>query len=257
MKSFRTPLERIVPDWPAARQVRAVCTTRGGGVSRGAYASLNLATHVGDDGVAVARNRAILRSSLDLPAEPLWLEQVHGLEVVDVDRLPDVRSRGWPPRADGALCGATGRVCAVLTADCMPVLLSDRAGTRVAALHAGWRGLAAGVVEAGVRALGRKADEILAWLGPAIGPNRFQVGDEVRTAFVHRHQAAEAAFRPCPQGRWLADLYALARIRLSSLGVEAVYGGHWCTYEDSRRFYSYRREPVTGRMATLIWLSQG
>lgn len=240
--------EFILPDWPAPPRVRAVTTTRRGGISRAPYDSFNLAGHVGDDPAAVAANRARLVAALDLPAPPVWLQQVHGTGVVDAARSGD------GAQADGAFAGAPGVVCAVLTADCLPVLLCDRAGTRVAALHAGWRGLAAGVLEAGVDALGLAPAEILAWLGPAIGPAVFEVGDEVRVAFLAADAAAEAAFRPSPGGRWLADLYRLARLRLAAHGVSAVYGGGLCTYSDPGRFYSFRRERDTGRMATLVWI---
>jgi YfiH family protein len=247
-----TPIAPLVPDWPAPPAVRAFTTTRAGGVSAGPYASLNLAGHVGDDPAAVAENRRRLGAALGLPAPPLWLEQVHGVGVVDAARA------GPAPRGDGSWTERPGVVCAVLTADCLPVLLCDRAGSRVAAVHAGWRGLAAGVVEAGVAALGRPGEALMAWLGPAIGPVHFEVGGEVREAFVGRHPQAEAAFRPSPGRRhggcWLADIYRLARVRLAALGVQAVYGGGLCTYADHARFYSYRRQPPGGRMASLIWL---
>lgn len=242
-------LEFIYPDWPAPANVHAVVTTRAGGVSRGAYASFNLAHHVGDDPQSVARNRARLREALRLPAEPLWLEQVHGAEVVDASAAaPGVV-------ADGAYADRPGVVLAILTADCLPVFLCDRAGTRAALLHAGWRGLAAGIIEAGVRALATPAGELLAWLGPAIGPLSYQVGEEVRRAFVAQDASAAAAFRPDGAGRYRADLYALARWRLHALGVHAVFGGHHCTFLEHERFYSYRRDGACGRMASLLWLA--
>lgn len=237
------------PDWPAPANVRALTTTRAGGVSRGGYASLNLAGHVGDESSAVAENRRRLRRLAALPAEPAWLNQVHGRGVVRLDAAS-------PPgaEADAATTRMPGVVCAVLTADCLPVLLCDRAGTRVAAAHAGWRGLAGGVLEASVAAMASAPGELLAWLGPAIGPAAFEVGDEVRQAFVSQNPAAEQAFAPSPAGRWLADLYALARLRLAACGVEAVYGGGRCTLREAQHFYSYRRDGETGRMASLIWL---
>ena len=240
--------EFILPDWPAPRRVRAVTTTRAGGVSLPPYDSFNLAGHVGDDADAVAANRARLATALNLPAVPVWLQQVHGTGVVDAEHSADGTA------AAGAFAGTSAVVCAVLTADCLPVLLCDRASTRVAALHAGWRGLAAGVLEAGVDALGLAPAELLAWLGPAIGPEVFEVGEEVRAAFMAADAAASAAFRPSPAGRWLADLYRLARLRLAAHGVSAVYGGGLCTFSDPDRFYSFRRERDTGRMASLIWL---
>lgn len=232
------------PDWPAPERVRAAYTTRSGGVSRGPYASFNLAAHVGDDPAAVAANRARLRAGLDLPAEPHWLEQVHGTTVVEA---------GGHGPADGSIGREPGRVCAVLTADCLPVLLCDRAGTVVAALHAGWRGLAAGVLEAGIAALGRPGRELLAWLGPAIGPEAFVVGEEVRAAFTRLHPEDAGSFRPAAGG-WHADLRALARRRLARAGVTAVFGVADCTYAGRDTYFSFRRDGTCGRQAALIWL---
>ncbi len=238
----------IPPDWPAPTNVRAFSTTRAGGVSRGAYASFNLGDHVGDDPAAVGRNRELLRTALALPAEPVWLRQVHGTQVINAAR------DGAHAEADGAWSAQPGVVCAVLTADCLPVLLCDRTGTKVAAVHAGWRGLAAGVIEQGVRALGVTPDELLVWLGPAIGPRAFEVGPEVRTAFMKHDPVAAGAFVPSRDGRFLADLYALARLRLSALGVTRISGGGFCTFTDRDRFFSFRRDGSCGRMASLIWL---
>lgn len=238
-------MDLILPDWPAPPNVHACASTRDGGVSLGPYASLNLGDHVGDDPAAVAENRARLRRALALPTEPLWLTQVHGIAVAE----------GQGGCADASVAFGPGTVCAVMTADCLPLLLCDRTGTRVAAVHAGWRGLLAGVIEAAVARLDVSGPELLAWLGPAIGPDAFEVGEEVRTAFVAEDVAAAAAFKPSPGGRWLADLYALARLRLARCGVSAVYGGDLCTYSDAARFYSFRRDGVTGRMASLIWLA--
>lgn len=243
------PLEFVYPDWPAPPNVRAVVTTRTGGFSRGPYASFNLGHHVGDDPQTVARNRARLREALALPAEPLWLDQVHGRQVVDAAAsAPGVM-------ADGAYTDRPGVVLAVLTADCLPVFLCDRAGTRVALLHAGWRGLAAGILEAGVRALAVPGSALLAWLGPAIGPLSYEIGDEVRQAFVAQDPAAAVAFEPHGEGHYRADLYALARQRLNALGVRAVFGGRHCTFLEQDRFYSYRRDGACGRMASLAWLA--
>ncbi|HQU14866.1 MAG: hypothetical protein B7Z66_01385 [Chromatiales bacterium 21-64-14] len=238
----------IVPDWPAPPSVGAAVTTRQGGVSVGPYRSLNLGDRVGDDPRAVAENRARVMAALALPAMPDWLEQCHGTRVL---RLP-ADARDW--RADAAWTADPGVVCAVLTADCLPVLLCDRAGTRVAAVHAGWRGLAAGVVEAAVAALATPGRELLAWLGPAIGPSAFEVGDEVRQGFLAPDSASADAFRPSRPGHWHADLSALARRRLTQCGVEAAFGGDDCTYREANRFFSYRRDRVTGRMAALIWI---
>lgn len=240
-------LQWIEADWPAPPGVRAVSTLRLGGVSQGAYDSLNLAAHVGDAPARVAANRRRLRESLALPAEPFWLNQTHGLAVAQARR-----ESGLPPEADASFSGEAGVVCAVMTADCLPVLFCDRAGTQVAAAHAGWRGLAAGVLEATLAALG--GGDWMAWLGPAIGPQAFEVGPPVRQAFLERlGEDGQAAFRQTGENHWLADLCALARIRLARAGVNEVYGGGHCTYADPGCFFSYRRDGQTGRMATLIW----
>lgn len=236
------------PAWPAPVRVRAAMTTRTGGASAGAFASFNLATHVGDDPDAVAANRRRLREALQLPTEPAWLEQVHGHRVVV---LPDA----VPGPADAAVTFTPGPVCAVLVADCLPVFLASRDGDRVGVAHAGWRGLAAGVVEATVAALDCEPARLVAWLGPAIGPRAFEVGGEVREAFLAGDGGAAAAFTPGRAGRFLADLPALARRRLAAAGVAAVTGGDLCTHSDPARFYSYRRDGATGRLAALAWLA--
>ncbi len=241
-------MELIRPDWPVPPWVRAVCTTRDGGVSRGPYASLNLGDHVGDDPERVTRNRAMLAGHLALPAEPLWLHQVHGCDLAEVGSAPS----GCV--ADAAVARAPGEVCAVMTADCLPLILCDERGRVAAAVHGGWRGLAAGVIERALMGLGVEPGRILAWLGPAIGPDVFEVGSEVREIFVAADPGAAAAFSPRGDGKWLADLFLLARRRLASLGVTRVHGGGLCTFSDPRRFFSFRRDGVTGRMATLIWL---
>lgn len=238
----------IAPEWAAPANVRALATTRGGGVSRPPYAGLNLGQHVGDDGIAVRRNREIV--SALLPGVPCWLEQVHGTDVADAD-APRVIE---PVRADAAIARRPASVCVVMTADCLPVLLCDTAGSVVAAVHAGWRGLAAGVLEAALGRMGCAPASVMAWLGPAIGPAHFEVGDEVRARFVTADAAAASAFVPGRvRGKWMADLYALARLRLAAAGVTQVSGGNLCTYADQARFYSYRRDGVTGRFASLIW----
>ena len=243
-------LALLRPDWPAPQKVQVASTIRLGGVSAPPYDSLNLATHVGDDPQAVAANRTILQEQLQLPTEPVWLDQVHGAGVVSLDgALTDI------PKADASVTQIGGVVCVVQTADCLPVLFCSRQGTRVAAAHAGWRGLAAGVLEATVARLDTPAEDILAWLGPAIGPRAFEVGEEVHEAFVAVDPEQAQAFVETRPGHWRADLYQLARRRLHQAGVTAVYGGSCCTYEDAERFYSYRRDGVTGRMASLIWLS--
>lgn len=240
-------LEFITPDWPAPDNVKALSTTRQGGVSRAPYDGLNLGAHVGDDAHAVAANRDILRAHL--PAEPMWLEQVHG------DQVIEHRVAATPPRADAAYSHAAGEVCAILTADCLPVLFCDRRGGSVAAAHAGWRGLEAGVLENTVRALRVPPGELLAWLGPAIGVGAFEVGDEVRDAFLRRDPEAHRAFRAgVAAGKWMADLPMLARQRLARAGVNSVFGGDRCTFDDASRFFSYRRDRRCGRQASLIWL---
>lgn len=235
-------------DWPAPPGVRAVQTLRGGGVSVSPYDQFNLADHCGDDPAAVAANRRILRTELALPAEPAWLHQVHGVDAV---RIPSASTA--PVCADAAWTAAPGVVCAVLTADCLPVLFAAADGSVVAVAHAGWRGLAAGVLEATLAALPVPPDQILVWLGAAIGPTAFEVGPEVRAGFMADQPEAGAAFQPGRDDRWQGDLYALARLRLQRAGVTRVYGGGACTYSDTARYYSFRRDARCGRMASLIW----
>lgn len=240
----------LLPDWPAPPTVRAVTTTRHGGVSTGPYASFNLGDHVGDVPVQVAANRTRLRQTLGLSLEPAWLEQVHGTKVVAAERVVA------PLVADAAYARTPGRACVVMTADCLPVLFCDRMGRRIAAAHAGWRGLVDGVLTATLAHLDCPVGEVLAWLGPAIGPQAFEVGPEVRQAFLTQDSAADHCFQLSPAGRWLADLYELARRQLRAAGVTAIYGGGWCTFSEADQFFSYRRDSgCTGRMATLIWLT--
>ncbi len=241
----------FAPDWPAPDRVRALVTTRSGGVSAPPYGSFNLAEHVGDDSAAVAANRARLRRML--PAAPVWLEQVHGISVARADAA-GAAVGGGAVRADASVTRSPATVCAVLTADCLPVLFCDDAATVVGAAHAGWRGLAGGVLEETVARLEAPPQTVLAWLGPAIGPAAFQVGNEVREAFLRTEPDAAEAFAPDGSGKWIADLFALARLRLARAGVTRVYGGGQCTHADSGRFYSFRREGRTGRFASLIWL---
>ena len=241
-------IELIVPDWPAPSTVSAVSTTRRGGTSQGPYASLNLGTHVGDDGHAVQSNRRALIDELGLSDRPRWLNQVHGVEIVEAEGVYEAVS------ADGAIACTAGVACTVMTADCLPVLLCDRAGTRVAAVHGGWRGLVGGILEQALAIFSRHgihADDLLAWLGPAIGRDHYEVGPDVEGALA---EDDAAALTPNESGRWQLDLVGLARARLSAGGVRDIYGGNWCTYADPR-FFSYRRDGVCGRQATLVWLN--
>lgn len=238
----------IRPDWPAPPRVHALTTLRSGGHSRGAYAGFNLAAHTGDDVDAVARNRQLLRDRLQLPSEPVWLSQVHGT------RLLRAESAGASTEADGSWSTAAGTVCAVLTADCLPLLFCDRDGSRVAAVHAGWRGLHRGIIRAAVEMLSAPAPDLLVWLGPAIGADAFEVGRDVYDAFMRKNPLNATAFSPRDASHWLCDIYELAAIELRTLGVESVYRGEYCSFTDAGRFYSYRRDGVTGRMASLIWI---
>lgn len=246
------------PEWPAPAGVRAVSTFRSGGASAPPYASLNLGGHVADSPEAVAQNRRCLAAAAGLPSEPAWLTQVHGIDVADLDAASDVNAAGPAsgrlPQADAAFTRQRGRVCAILTADCLPLLLAADSGDVVAAAHAGWRGLAGGVIEAAVGAMGVAPAKLMAWLGPAIGPNHFEVGAEVREALLRADSGAATAFAANARGRYMADLGVLARRRLEASGVSRVYGGGHCSYADGARYFSHRRDGVTGRQATLIWL---
>jgi YfiH family protein len=251
-------LQILIPEWPAPPGVHAAFTLRSGGVSAPPFHSLNLGAHVGDEAAAVAENRRRVRAQLRLPEEPVWMEQVHGIEVLDLDlkagvgRLEAHRCAAGIA-ADAALTSRAGPICAVQVADCMPVLLAVRDGSAVAAVHAGWRGLAAGVLERTVKRLAVEPGRLIAWLGPAIGQAHFEVGEEVRRAFLAHDAGAASAFAANPRGRWQCDLAGLARRRLAALGIAAVFGGSWCTYADAARFFSYRRDGRCGRMAALIW----
>ncbi|BCK87272.1 polyphenol oxidase [Sideroxyarcus emersonii] len=238
----------ITPNWPAPANVKALQTTRLGGVSATPYDTLNLGLHVGDDSVRVNRNRQSLAPFM--PSEPVWLEQVHGTVVANAD------AAACRVQADACIARQRGSVCVVMTADCLPVLMCDEAGTVVGAVHAGWKGLAAGVIEATVRAMEVAPQKLLAWFGPAIGQEAFEVGAEVRAAFVgHQAQAAEAFIAHGNDGKYHADIYLLARQRLHMLGIERIHGGNYCTFHQRDKFFSYRRDGVTGRMGTFIWLA--
>jgi YfiH family protein len=241
-------------DWDLPPGVRAAFTTRLGGVSGAPWDSFNVATHVGDDPAHVAANRANLRKLLDLPAEPAWLNQVHGVEVADLDAATPLAT---PVTADAAVTSRAGAACVVMVADCLPVLFTMRDGSRVAAAHAGWRGLAAGVLDRTIEALGVAGPALRVWLGPAISHNHFEVGDEVRAAFIDQDATAAGCFELNDRGRWQANLVGLARRRLHALGVTDVNGGDWCTYANRECFYSHRRDGSGGRMAALIWRERG
>lgn len=244
----------ITPDWPAPPTVKAAATLRSGGVSEGAFSSLNLGSHVGDEPAAVAENRRRLKEALGLPAEPTWLNQVHGTAVFDASAEGAMPAA--PPTADASVARGAGAVCVVMTADCLPVLFCDRAGSRVGAAHAGWRGLVGGVLGATIKSLDVPRSQLMAWLGPAIEQAAFEVGEEVREAFLKLSPENATAFEPNSRGRWQADLYQLARNELARLGVTAVYGGGFECFADSKRFFSYRRESRTGRLGTLVWLER-
>lgn len=248
----------LVPDWPAPANIHAATTLRTGGVSRETYYCLNPAAHVSDDGGRVKQNRRIIKEMLDLPAEPVWLEQIHSNRVVKAVKTASLQ------QADASYTDEPDVVCAVLTADCLPLLVCSRDGTQVAAIHAGWRGLLAGVISNTVSAmqiprsplLGKNGagKDLMVWLGPAIGPDCFEVGTEVREAFIQKSAAFNNAFKKQSNGKWLADIYQLARDELTALGIANVYGGTHCTVTEHESFYSYRRDTQTGRMATLIWM---
>ncbi|WP_145599083.1 purine nucleoside phosphorylase YfiH [Yersinia alsatica] len=238
----------ILPDWPAPASVKACSTTRHGGISEFPYDSLNLGTHVGDIAATVITNRQRLVEQGQLPQMPVWLEQVHGTRVLHLDgsAISDVQ-------ADAVYSRVAGQVCAVMTADCLPVLFCSLAGDEVAAAHAGWRGLCAGVLEQTMAQFNAAPSSIIAWLGPAIGPQQFEVGEEVKQAFIDIDTQAAAAFIPAGT-QYLADIYLLARQRLQAAGIHAIYGGDHCTVSEKQQFFSYRRDGITGRMASLVWL---
>ncbi len=272
--TIRTLAETVIyPDWPAPLNVKALVTTRHSGFSSGGYGALNLGARVGDDPVNVAKNRAALRELL--PAEPSWLAQVHGTDVVDLDQLAAGKNQypvsyivmGEKPvpgvasavaQADASVTRSPHLICAIQSADCMPVLFASSDGNVVAAAHAGWRGLANGVLESTFKSMNVAADKVLVYLGPAISQTAFEVGAEVREIFLNADTNAEFALREVKDetksGKWTCDLYVMARLRLASVGITRVFGGNFCTYKDSDRFFSYRRDRSCGRFASLIWL---
>jgi YfiH family protein len=245
MSRARLDPQWIVPSWPAPPHVKAVVTTRSGGVSRGPYESFNLGFSTGDDADATSVNRS--RLDAFLPQAPRWLQQVHGAHVIDAESAQE------RPQADASVAREADTVCAIQVADCLPVLFTDSGGSIVAAAHAGWRGLAAGVIDNTICAMGVDPHDVLAYIGPGIGPRHFEVGDDVLAAFARADAGASHSFTPAAPGKWLCDLPALARRALQRSGVTRIYGGDLCTYSDAQRFFSYRRDRETGRMAALIW----
>lgn len=235
----------ITPDWDAPSNIHAATTLRTGGVSTGGYSSLNLATHVGDDVSAVMENRRRVKDWLNLPAEPVWLEQTHSNTVINAGQSTHLQP------ADASYTNQTGVVCAVMTADCLPLLICSKDGKQIAAIHAGWKGLLAGIISNTLATF--SCADVSVWLAPAIGKNCFEVGMEVRVAFINKCPDFANAFIRCNPDKYLADIYQLARIELAARGVNKVYGGNFCTVTEHERFYSYRRDKQTGRMATLIW----
>lgn len=241
----------LVPDWPAPLHVRALTSLRSGGSSEGQYASFNMAMHVGDDEQHVRANRERLKQQLNMSMEPAWLQQTHSRIVLRAEQVGNS-----PPEADASFTMHPGLPCVVMTADCLPLLVTDRKGSCVAAVHAGWRGLADGIIETALNAMPVDNSELLAWLGPAIGPQAYEVGHDVRQIFLEHHPQAHQAFQQVDETHWMMDIYQLARQRLNSIQVNQVYGGEYCTFSDAERFYSYRRDNLTGRMASLIWLEE-
>lgn len=245
-------MQFITPTWPAPKNIFAYSTTRQQGTSHHPYSSFNLALHVGDEPNQVMNNRRLLAERLKLPSEPIWLNQVHSNKVITIDRVK------IDTQADASVTRLPDTVCAVMTADCLPILICNRSGTLVAAIHAGWRGLASGIIENTLDTMTASPSDLMAWLGPAIGPDVFEVSADVVDTFTTYDKQAINAFRSKPEtkDKWLANIYLLATQRLNSLGLTAIYGGSHCTFSDPKNFYSYRRDlGITGRMATLIWLS--
>lgn len=241
-------LDFILPDWPAPPWIKAVTTTRQGGFSAAPFDSLNLGQTVGDNLDCVLKNQTLLKKSLGLTQDPLWLKQIHGIRVISANHTTD-------RAADAVYTNEPQSVCAVLTADCLPLLVCSKTRHCVAAIHAGWKGLAAGVIENSIKALACPPEDLLAWLGPAIGPQAFVVGEDVFSQFVKKSPELKVAFEEIGNKKWLANLYQLAKQHLNKLGIDAIYGGQHCTYTNKAQFFSFRRDKITGRQASLIWLT--
>lgn len=258
MHKTSLPPEWLIPNWNAPKNIKAIMTSRQGGFSQAPFDSMNLGGHVDDDLATVIKNRASLKQRLQLPSEPLWLTQVHGVTIANADTDTDADQQySANVEADACVAYKIGSVCAVMTADCLPVLFCNQQGTAIAAAHAGWRGLHAGILEHSAKSLNCPPEEVMAWFGVAISAAHFEVGSEVREAFISVQAEAHCAFVPSiNKGKWLADIYLLARLRLEAIGVKNISGGEYCSYADSQRFYSYRREPKTGRMVSLIWMTE-
>ena len=242
-------IELIQPNWSAPDSVRALCTTRIGGNSLSPYDSFNLATHVGDATDSVVLNRELLKRGLDLPGEPCWLNQTHSTNVVMLDGSQD-----YAIDSDAAICQKAGVAAVVMTADCLPILICNQQGDEVAAVHAGWRGLADGIISVTLKKMRTSPEQLMVWVGPAISQPRFEVGDEVRSQFLNRYENAVLRFKPNRPGHWLCDLPGLAADQFHGLNVTAVYQSGLCSFDDNSKFYSYRRENISGRMASLIWI---
>lgn len=242
----------IIPDWPVKSSIKALSTTRQGGVSRHQYSSFNTANHVDDEPGNVARNRETLIQDGNLPTEPFWLQQVHGTEIANAST--DKQKHHEEPVADGSVCDKPNIVCVVQTADCLPLLFTNKQASKVGALHAGWRGLTSGIIETGIKAMGEDPDQLIFWMGPAIGPKHFEVGEDVLQAFEQRYAGARKVFTGTGNKKWHMNIYEGARSVLLSSGVKQVYGGDYCTFSDEELFYSYRRDGVCGRMASMIWI---
>ena len=240
-------IEIIKPDWPAPKNIVAFTTTRNGGVSYDGCSSLNLGNRNADSADNIATNRKILRTKMQLPNEPYWINQTHSKIAITIDHHYKITE------ADASFTTEIDCICVVNTADCLPLLVCNREGTAVAAIHAGWRSLVSGIIENTLDLFPQAPEEILVWLGPAIGPEVYEVGDEVRDAFLEHDPQAELAFKPSPNDRWLMDMYLLARQRLQKKNITAIYGGEFCTYTQNDQFFSHRRDSKTGRQASLIY----
>jgi len=239
----------IEPDWPTPKNIKSIVSTRCGGVSSAPWDSFNLATHVSDDAKDVSENRRILVERAHLPTEPEWLNQTHSVDAIDLDQSEN-------RDGDASITTQKNKVAVVLTADCLPLLVTNKQGTEIAAIHAGWKGLLEGVVIKTLLAMQSKPRDLMVWLGPAISQKHFEIGDEVKHQFCKKYHHAQTHFEAKPNNKWMANLYGLVRDQLAELAVTDIYGGDFCSYTDQHKFYSYRRDGETGRMASLIWIEE-